>query len=118
MPLQAEINCLSRPVRDHLVGALGSYTADISARRELATRQIRFYEDMIRTGDFEQQVLPIQGEAHARELIDFEEYIVNDSDRILSEIQVLNEIVAGAPDCGSNGAVDDFGLPYESYMHN
>ncbi len=118
MPLQAEINCLSRPVRDHFEGALSSYFADISARKELAARQIRIYEDMIRVGDYNMHIIPLQGEAHARELIDLETYIVNDSDRILSEIQVLNEVVAAAPDCGSNGAVDDFGLPYESYMHN
>lgn len=118
MPVQAEINCLSRPVRDHLEGALDSYFADISSRRELASRQIRLYEDMIRTRDFEMHIIPIHGEEHARELIDLESYIVQDSDRILSEIGVVREIVAAAPDCVGNGAVDEYFVPYESYMHN
>ena len=117
MPIQAEINCLSRPVKDYLSGALGSYYADINTRKDLAARQISMYEDMIRTGDYEMHIIPITGETHARELIDFEAYVIEDSDRILADIMIINEIVEAAPDCAGNGAVDEFGMPYESYMH-
>lgn len=103
MHLQAEIICINGPVRAHLEGALDSYFNDMTTRKEMAERQRRMYEDMIRTGAFEEHMIPVHDEEHARELIDIENWIVQDSDRLLLEIRELAEIVNRAPACETNG---------------
>jgi len=103
MPQQVEIVCISRPTREHLRSALNSYFADIINRQEMARRSKDMYLDLIDKGDYESYIVPIQGEEHARELIDIEDWIIADSDRVMGEISELSALVEAAPDCETNG---------------